>query len=99
MPGEADLEVLRKIRNLAGRGEAADVRHMMADVIDLPRLHQWLPLVRVIPQLADRHRRRALLAHDGIVSGFLRGEQVLAEEQSELLQVLRELHAADRIDD
>src|SRR5580658_10698975 len=99
MPGEAYFEVLREVRDLAGRREAADMRDMVAEVVDLPRLHQWLPLVRIVPQLTDGHRRRALLAHQRIVAGLLGGEQVLAEEQPELLKVLGELQATNRIDD
>src|ERR1700733_13121858 len=74
------------------------MRDMMADIVDLPCLHQWLPLMRIVPQLTDGHRRSALLPHDRVVTGLLGREQILAVEQAELLQVLRELHAAYRID-
>src|SRR5580658_8254249 len=99
MPGEAYFEVLREVRDLAGRREAADMRDMVAEVVDLPRLNQRLPLVRIVPQLTDGHRRGALLAHQCVVTGFLGGEQVLAEKKPELLKVLGELQTADRIHD
>src|SRR5580704_14531718 len=99
MPGEAHFEVLAKCRDLARGGEATDMRDMVPDVVDLPCLHQWLPLMRIVPQLTDGHRRGALLPRNRIVTGLLGREQILAEEQSELLQVLGELQATDRIDD
>ena len=46
MPGEAHFEILAKGRDLARGGEAADMRDMMADIVDLPRLYQRLRITR-----------------------------------------------------
>jgi hypothetical protein len=96
-PANFTSKVLGECRDLVCSGEAADMRDVVADVIDLPLLHQRLPFVRIVPQLPDRQRRGALLAHDPIVAGLFRREQVLAVEEPEPLEVLGELHGADRI--
>jgi len=45
MPGELHFIAGSKGGDLAGCGEAADVRNVVADVVDLPSFDQRLPFV------------------------------------------------------
>ncbi len=63
MPRQTYAKGLTQHRQLQGRGDAANLRNMAANKINLPVDDEVMPLRRIIKQLPHRQRHAGLLAN------------------------------------